>query len=41
VTPALDVTFDALGATGLRQTTTLAGTFVMTVHETGFVEVSP
>jgi MSHA pilin protein MshC len=41
VTPALDVTFDALGATALRQTSTLAGSFVMTVHETGFVEVTP
>jgi MSHA pilin protein MshC len=41
VLPALDVTFNALGATALRQTSTLAGSFVMTVHETGFVEVSP
>lgn len=41
VSPPLKVTFDAHGATSSRHRTTLAGRFVMTVHETGFVEVSP
>lgn len=41
VAPELKVTFDAHGDTRRRHRTTFGGAFVMTVHETGFVEVSP
>lgn len=41
VVPALSVRFDALGSADRLQATTVGGTFVMTVHETGFVEANP
>lgn len=41
VAPEFKVTFDAHGGTRRRHSTTFGGAFVMTVHETGFVEVSP
>ena len=41
VSPALRVVFNAHGGTSRQHSTTLAGTFMMTVHETGFVEATP
>lgn len=41
VSSPLKVTFNAHGGTSRQYSTTLGGAFVMTVHETGFVEVSP
>ena len=41
VDPELKVTFNALGGTSRQHSTTVGGTFRMTVHETGFVEVTP
>lgn len=41
VVPALKVVFDARGGTSKQHSTTVGGTFMMTVHETGFVEVTP
>ncbi|HTN29382.1 MAG TPA: type II secretion system protein [Pseudomonas sp.] len=41
VPPKMTVTFNALGATKGQKAITLPGGFGMTVHETGFIEVSP